>query len=55
MKKNNLDNISLYILVTGDTLSNWLFENNIKPSEVINNEEAFNRFINEPFTLPLTM
>ena len=51
----NCDYAFYIILCTGDKLSNWFYDNNIKPSEVINNEELFNKFINEPFTLPLTM
>lgn len=51
----SLKDVAFTVLVTGDTLSNWLFENNIKPSNIINNKEEFERFIKEPFTLPLEM
>ena len=36
-------------------LRNWLFENKIIPSSIVNNEQEFNKFIAEPFTLPLMM
>jgi hypothetical protein len=50
---NNVYNACYIIANCGDLLSNWLFENNIKPSEIINNENAFNSFISEKFNLNL--
>lgn len=51
----SLDDVNFTMVITGDTLSNWLFKNKIIPSSIINNEQEFNKFIAEPFTLPLMM
>ncbi len=39
----------------GDSLSNWLYDNNIQPSPIVNDEKLFEEFINKPFNLPLKM
>lgn len=44
-RESNLKEVNKIVLFTGDTLSNWLFDNKVKPSEIINNEEVFNQFI----------
>ena len=37
----------------GDKLSQWLYDWNIQPSPIINDEKLFEEFINKPFDLPL--
>lgn len=50
---NNVYNACYIIANDGDILSNWLFDNDIKPSEIINNENIFNKFISNEFNLNL--
>lgn len=47
--------LNILIMANGDDLSNWLYENHIQPSSIINDEKLFEDFINKPFNLPLKM
>lgn len=55
VKPDSLQEVYRIVLFTGEVLSNWLFENNIQPSFIINNKVAFEKFIGGEFELEIKM